>query len=275
MQTFIIWIASVICLMIHIPQVYGATPFNSDKDEDPMEADDAVGGPTSKRRVILRARRRQQTGGQLPLPSRQQGSRSVGRKRPARLQPSPLGKRKRERALDSDSEPDSESDSDSDEEQGVCKTSGDKFEDDESFGATCALKRTLSYALGYMMETEKESGEKNNVLTVFCGPSVYSIADGYIQEITIAGVDRDVMIQDPLKRFNRKAFKATCSDVFKGLQKKILGKDEVVEEGDMSMCSEIMKRVCGEYESVARPYLQPTANVNLGPIPEEIFMDTD
>ncbi|KAF4719194.1 hypothetical protein FOZ62_008983, partial [Perkinsus olseni] len=38
MQTFIIWIASVICLMIHIPQVYGATPFNSDKDEDPMEA---------------------------------------------------------------------------------------------------------------------------------------------------------------------------------------------------------------------------------------------
>ncbi|KAF4708606.1 hypothetical protein FOZ63_026707 [Perkinsus olseni] len=40
MQTFIIWIASVICLMIHIPQVYGATPFNSDNNEDPMEADD-------------------------------------------------------------------------------------------------------------------------------------------------------------------------------------------------------------------------------------------
>ncbi|KAF4659436.1 hypothetical protein FOZ61_004746 [Perkinsus olseni] len=40
MQTFIIWIPSVICLMIHIPQVYGATAFNSDNDEDPMEADD-------------------------------------------------------------------------------------------------------------------------------------------------------------------------------------------------------------------------------------------
>ncbi|KAF4680506.1 hypothetical protein FOZ60_013436 [Perkinsus olseni] len=208
MQTFIIWIASVICLMIHIPQVYGATPFNSDNDEDPMEADDAAGGPTSKRR-------------------------------------------------------------------GVCKTSGDKFEDDDSFGATCALKRTLSYALGYTMETEKGTGEKNNVLTVFCGPSVYSIADGYIQEITIAGVDRDVMIQDPLRRFNRKAFKATCSDIFKGLQREILGKDEPVEEGDMNMCSEIMKRVCARYESVARPSLQPTVNVNLGPIPEEIFMDTD
>ncbi|KAF4690420.1 hypothetical protein FOZ60_017374 [Perkinsus olseni] len=39
MPTFIIWIASVICLMIHIPQVYGATPFNSDNNEDPMEVD--------------------------------------------------------------------------------------------------------------------------------------------------------------------------------------------------------------------------------------------
>ncbi|KAF4708604.1 hypothetical protein FOZ63_026705 [Perkinsus olseni] len=237
MQTFIIWIASVICLMIHIPQVYGATAFNSDNDEDPMEADDAAGGPTSKRRQVAI---------------------SGGRKRPARLQPSPLGKRKREHTLDSDSEPDSETDSDSDEDEGVCKTSEDKFEDDDSFGTTCDLKSTPSYALGYTMETEKGSGEKNNVLTVFCGPSVYSIADGYIQEITIAGVDQDVMIKDPLRIFNRRAFE-----------------DEVVEEGDMNMCSEIMKRVCGEYESVATPYLQSHANVNVGPIPEEIFMDAD
>ncbi|KAF4659435.1 hypothetical protein FOZ61_004745 [Perkinsus olseni] len=61
MQTFIIWIASVICLMIHIPQVYGATAFNSDNDEDPMEASKVQ--PIEPRRSpeTFPARRRLQT----------------------------------------------------------------------------------------------------------------------------------------------------------------------------------------------------------------------
>ncbi|KAF4659425.1 hypothetical protein FOZ61_004735 [Perkinsus olseni] len=153
MQTFIIWIASVICLMIHIPQVYGATAFNSDNDEDTMEVD-AHG---SRKKVRARRSRREIQ----PTTTHHAAS---GKRTWEMQSPDPPQAKKLMASR----------------EDGTCRAVltnevGVNEEGNAIRAQTCSLQFTEHGAVEYSTETEQESGEPSRVVGVTCGEKSYMV----------------------------------------------------------------------------------------------------
>ncbi|KAF4708607.1 hypothetical protein FOZ63_026708 [Perkinsus olseni] len=149
MQTFIIWIPSVICLMIHLPQVYGAAPSNSDNDEDPMEVD-AHG---SRKKVRARRSRRE---------IQPTTTHAASGKRKWEMQSSDLPQAKKLMQFKGDGT------------CGAVLTSDTEVDEDgiEIRVETCHLLFTEYAAVSYTTQTEKKSGETSRIVDVVCGENV-------------------------------------------------------------------------------------------------------
>ncbi|KAF4708484.1 hypothetical protein FOZ63_026701 [Perkinsus olseni] len=236
MQTFIIWIPSVICLMIHIPQVYGAAPFNSDNDEDPMEADDGPYGGLGKRRrnpntrPLLKA-----------VMNQQHKRRSTDQGMPISIAPS--FKRKRE-SMDEDTLQANKRVANT--EGGECKAETEHVISGESRAKLCKIENNGDPQLAYGDDDRRFSS-----LGLACGQVEYYI-DGY----GISGVDIDdeyyfVAIPDPLKDIHQKAFQMTeCSEVFKLLQSELMKRvprDSISGE----LCDAMKTEMCRTYKNAA------------------------
>ncbi|KAF4680378.1 hypothetical protein FOZ60_013583 [Perkinsus olseni] len=204
MQTFIIWIASVICLMIHIPPGYGAAAFNSDNDEDPMEASEVQ--PMKPRRgpETFPARKRLQTNS-FSLRKQQQGSH----------QEMPIERRS----------PSSD----------VCRVVEERVGGDDSSAVMCSLRDTRMNSLRYTNLKLAGSHRVDQTVSVVCDDKTYWITDGHIQEIDTGGVDYSLYLTDPLLWFNRRASKMSCSSIFRALQTEVLERGSAVDEGDMTL----------------------------------------
>ncbi|KAF4680508.1 hypothetical protein FOZ60_013438 [Perkinsus olseni] len=232
MQTFIIWIASVICLMIHIPQVYGTTPFNSDNDEDPMEASEVQ--PIKPRRgpETSPARKRLQTNS-FSLRKQQQGSHLE----------TPIERRS----------PSSD----------VCKVVEERVGGDDSSAVMCSLRDTKMNSLRYTNLKLAGSHRVDQIVSVVCDDKTYWITAGHVQEVGIGGVDYSLYLTDPLLLFNRRASKMSCSSIFRALQTEVLERRSAVDEGDMTLCDEIMSKVCSMHQFVAKSFLSLIARSDL------------
>ncbi|KAF4676967.1 hypothetical protein FOZ62_005473, partial [Perkinsus olseni] len=224
MQTFIIWIPSVICLMIHIPQVYGATAFNSDNNEDPMEASKVQ-----------------------PIEPRRGPETSPARKR---LQTNSSSLRKQQQGSNLEMPIESRSPS-----SDVCRVVEERVGGDDSSAVMCSLRDTKMNSLRYTNLKLTGSHRADLTVSVVCDDKTFWINDGHIQEIDIGGVDYSLYLTDPLLLFNRRASKMSCSSIFRALQTEVLERRSPVDEGDMTLCDEIMSKVCSMHQSFAKAFL--------------------
>ncbi|KAF4708602.1 hypothetical protein FOZ63_026703 [Perkinsus olseni] len=271
MQTFIIWIASVICLMIRIPQVYGATAFNSDNDEDPMEADDGPYAGLGKRRRNPNTR---------PLVkavmNQQHKRRTAEQEMPISIAPS--FKRKRESM---DEEMPQAKRLMADTEDGECKAETEYFNALKGTyrAKLCRIENSGDPLLVY--HTEENDGSYS-YLGLGCGRVEYYIDEDGISEVQIDGASYIVDIADPFRDFHQKAFQMTdnddgvkgimmngdlydsklpdprtdsttrafgmpCREIFRDLQREILG----LQAGDVlekEKCTKIITSICETYE---------------------------
>ncbi|KAF4680382.1 hypothetical protein FOZ60_013587 [Perkinsus olseni] len=192
MQTSIIWIASVICLMIHIPRVYGAA---------------------------------------------------------ASRRPSPIGMEK---------EPDSSQSQlrRSSRKNGQCKafkkTKDEVVDGVKIRSEMCRLPFTDSSRLAYLTkieESESVAGDKNvsHVLVVTCNNKQYVINDDGVKGIMMYGDFYDYKLPDPRKDSTTRAFGMSCREIFRDLQREILG----LQAGDVlekEKCDKIIASICETYE---------------------------
>ncbi|KAF4659429.1 hypothetical protein FOZ61_004739 [Perkinsus olseni] len=222
--------------MIHIPQVYGATPFNSDNDEDPMEADDGPYAGLGKRR------RNPDTRPILKAALNQEHK----RRRADQEMSIPIAlssKRKRE-SMDEDTLQANKRVANT--EDGECKAETEHVISGESRVKLCKIVNNGDPQLVYGDDDRKFSS-----LGLACGKVEY-----YIDEYGISGVDIDdeyyfVTIPDPLKDIHQKAFQMTeCSEVFKLLQSELMKRvrrDSISGE----LCHEMRRKMCQAYSSAA------------------------
>ncbi|KAF4680383.1 hypothetical protein FOZ60_013588 [Perkinsus olseni] len=241
MQTFMIYIASVICLMIHKPQVYGATPFNSDNDEDPMEADDAPYTGLGKRRrnpntrplvkaVMNQQHKRRKADQEMPI--------SIG----------PSFKRKRE-SLDVEDTPQAKKLM-ADTEDGECEAATEHFNALAGTYRTklCKIENSGDPLLVY--HTEENDGSYSH-LGLGCGKVEYYIDKEGISEVEIDGATYIVDISDPFRDFHQKAFQTTeCSQIFELLQSELVKRvprDSISGE----LCDAMKTEMCRTYKNAA------------------------
>ncbi|KAF4750504.1 hypothetical protein FOZ63_020348 [Perkinsus olseni] len=198
--------------MIHIPQVYGATPFNSDNDEDPMEAD-AHG---SRKKVRARRSRRAD-------PPTAASHATSGKRKWEMQSPDPPQAKKLMASR----------------EDGTCRAvlTNEVWVDEERneiHAPTCRLQFTEDGAVEYSTETKQESGETSRVVGVTCGEKSYMVADGRIDAILMGEDMYDVGRDDPAGDFNNRAFGLGCLDIFHEIQRTLQpGSREGVHHGQM------------------------------------------
>ncbi|KAF4676969.1 hypothetical protein FOZ62_005475 [Perkinsus olseni] len=252
MQTFIIWIPSVICLMIHLPQVYGAAPSNSDNDEDPMEVDAHGSRKKVRARRVLGDRIHPPSNRPMPLQSRREiqptTTHAASGKRKWEMQSSDLPQAKKLMQFKGDGT------------CGAVLTSDTEVDEDgiEIRVETCHLLFTEYAAVSYTTQTEKKSGETSRIVDVVCGEKLYIVEDGRIDAILMGEDMYDVGRDDPTKDFNNRAFGMGCLDIFHEVQRTLLPGSPVRDVLERDECTKIITQICNAYQSAADAPMQAT-----------------
>ncbi|KAF4680504.1 hypothetical protein FOZ60_013434 [Perkinsus olseni] len=116
----------------------------------------------------------------------------------------------------------------------------------------CRLPFTDSSRLAYLTkieESESVAGDKNvsHVLVVTCNNKQYVINDYGVKGIMMHGDFYDSKLPDPRKDSTTRAFGMSCREIFRDLQREILG----LQAGDVlekEKCNRIIASICETYE---------------------------
>ncbi|KAF4724552.1 hypothetical protein FOZ63_003912, partial [Perkinsus olseni] len=124
----------------------------------------------------------------------------------------------------------------------VCRVVEERVGGDDSSAVMCSLRDTRMNSLRYTNLKLAGSHRVDQTVSVVCDDKTYWITGVHVQEIDIGGVDYSLYLTDPLLWFNRRASKMRCSRIFRALQREVLERGSPVDEGDMTLCDDIMSK---------------------------------